>query len=121
MANNQEPADNFQQLYDDVKKYVELQTEYVKVEFVEKLTILLSTVLIIGLVMVLAISALFYLFFSLAYALQPIIGNLAISFAIISGIYVLLIVLFMAFRKRIIINPLVRFLSNLFLKNKEDL
>jgi hypothetical protein len=115
MSNIQEPADNFQQLYDDVKKYVELQTEYVKVEFVEKLTILLSTLLIIGLIIVLVIAALFYLFFSLAYVLQPLLGSLALSFAIISGIYILLIVLFVIFRKRIVINPLVRFLSNLFL------
>lgn len=121
MSNNQEPADNFQQLYDDVKKYVELQAEYVKVEFVEKLTILLSTLLIIGIILILIIAALFYLFFSLAYALQPIIGSLAVSFALISGIYVLLIVLFVAFRKQIVINPLVRFLSGLFLKNKEEL
>jgi uncharacterized membrane protein YqjE len=121
MANNHEPADNFQQLYDDVKKYVELQTEYVKVEFVEKLTILLSTLLIIGIAMVLVIAALFYLFFTLAYALQPLFGSMALSFALITGIYLLLIVLFMIYRKRIVINPLVRFLSNLFLKNKEDL
>jgi membrane-bound ClpP family serine protease len=121
MLNNQEPADNLQQLYDEVKKYVQLQTEYVKVDFVEKLTILLSTLLIIGIVLILVIAALFYLFFSLAYALQPILGSLAISFAIISGIYVALIVLLMAFRKKLVINPLVRFLSNLFLKNKEDL
>ncbi|MFT3754211.1 MAG: phage holin family protein [Paludibacter sp.] len=116
MPNNQEPADNFQQLYADVKKYVELQTEYVKVEFVEKLTIILSALLIIGLVIVLVIAALFYLFFSLAYALQPLLGSLAVSFAIISGLYVILIALFMMFRKQIVINPLVKFLSNLFLK-----
>jgi len=121
MSENHEPADNLQQLYDDVKKYVQLQTEYVKVEFVEKLTILLSTLLIIGLVLVLVIAALFYLFFSLAYTLQPVLGSLAVSFAIISGIYVFFIGLLMIFRKRIVINPLVRFLSNLFLKNKEDL
>jgi len=121
MANTQEPADSFQQLHDDVKKYVELQAEYVKVEFVEKLTILLSALLIIGMVVVLVIAALFYLFFSLAYALLPLLGSLALSFGIISGLYVLLIALFLIFRKKIVINPLVRFLSNLFLKNKEDL
>ena len=119
MANNQEPAENLQQLYADVKNYVELQTEYVKVEFVEKLTIILSALLIIGLIIVLVIAALFYLFFSLAYTLQPLLGSLAASFAIISGIYVVLIGLFVMFRKQIVINPLVRFLSNLFLKKQE--
>ncbi|HLP04908.1 MAG TPA: phage holin family protein [Paludibacter sp.] len=121
MANTQEPVGSFQQLYDDVRKYVELQAEYVKVEFVEKLAILLSTLLIIGLVVVLVIVALFYLFFSLAYALLPLLGSLALSFGVISGVYVLLIVFFLTFRRKIVINPLVRFLSNLFLKNQDDL
>lgn len=110
-----EPSDNFQQLYSDVKKYVELQTEYVKVEFVEKLTILLSTLLIILLILLLAITALFYLFFSLAYTLEPLTGSLAMSFGIISALYVVFIVVFFLFRKQIVINPLVKFLSGLFL------
>jgi membrane-bound ClpP family serine protease len=115
MTTNQDPSTNFQQLYDDVKKYVELQTEYVKVDFVEKLTILLSALLIIALILVLAIGALFYLFFSLAYALEPVLGSLALSFGIISGIYVVLIVFFILLRRQIVINPLVKFLTNLFL------
>ena len=111
----QEPVENFQQLYNDLKKYVELQVDYVKVEFVEKMTILISTLLIIILVVIFVIAALFYLFFSLAYALLPLVGSLAISFGIISGIYLILIGLLMMFRKRLIVNPLVRFLSRLFL------
>ena len=117
MENTPEPAESFQQLYADVKKYVELQAEYLKVEFVEKLTILVYTLLIIILITVLAVAALFYLFFSLAYALEPLLGSLAVSFAIISGIYVLLISFLVILRKRLIINLLVKFLSNLFLKN----
>jgi hypothetical protein len=119
MSTIQEPSDNFQQLYTDVKKYVELQTEYVKVEFVEKLTILLSTLLIITLLLILIICALFYSFFSLAYTLEPIVGSLASSFAMISGLYVALIFLFYLFRKQLVINPLVKFLTNLFLTNNK--
>lgn len=115
MTNNQDPTTNFQQLYIDVKKYVELQTEYLKVEFVEKLAILLSTLIIITIILVLVIAALFYLFFSLAYTLEPVLGSLALSFGIISGVYVLLIAVFVSFRKQFVINPLVKFLTNLFL------
>lgn len=118
--NYQEPVENFQQLYNDLKKYVELQADYVKVEFVEKMTILLSTLLIITLVIILAIAALFYLFFALAYALVPVVGSLAISFCLITGIYLILIALLLMFRKKLIINPLVRFLSKLFL-NKTNI
>jgi hypothetical protein len=115
MESTNEPLDNFQQLYVDVKKYVELQAEYIKVDLVEKLTILLSTLVIITIIIVLVIAALFYCFFALAYALEPILGSLSISFGIISGFYVLLIAVFVLFRKQIVINPLVKFLSKLFL------
>ena len=114
MTNNPEQADNFQQLYEVVKKYVFLQAEYLKVELVEKLTILLSTLLIIMLIIVLAIIASFYLFFSLAYVVEPVVGSLAISFAIISGVYVILIGLLYLLRKQLVITPMVKFLSNLF-------
>jgi len=116
MLNNEEPSNNFQQLYDEVKKYIELQTEYVKVEFVEKLTILFSTILIIGLIIILAITALFYFSFSMAYLLEPVLGSIALSFGIVSGVFVLLILLLFLFRKRIIIIPVVKFLSKLLLK-----
>jgi len=115
MTNPKEPVENFQQLYDDVIKYVLLQSEYIKIEFVEKLTILVSTLLIITLIIVLAVIALFYLFFSLAYALIPVLGSISVSFAIISCLYVILIGFLILLRKRIVINPLVKFLSNLFL------
>lgn len=117
MINTPETADNFQQLYEDVKKYVFLQTEYIKVEFVEKLAILLSTLLIVTLLIVLAIIALFYLFFSLAYTIEPMVGSLSASFAIIAGIYLILMGLLYMYRKQLIITPMVKFLSNLFLAN----
>lgn len=115
MTNSSKPAENFQELYEDVKKFIHLQTEYIKIDFVEKLTILLSALFVVSIVLVLLIAVLFYLCFSLAYALEPFFGSLAISFAVISGIYILLIALLVLFRKKLIINPLVRFLSNVFL------
>ncbi len=59
--------------------------------------------------------ALFYLFFTLAYILEPFVGGLMASFAIIAGINVVLIAIIVIFRKRLIISPLVNFLANLFL------
>ena len=118
--NAEEPVEDFQQLYKDIKKYVELQTEYVKVEFVEKLTILVSTLVIITVIIILVIAALFFLFFSVAYALVPVVGSLAISFGIIAAIYVGLIIVLFLFRKQFIINPLAGFLSNLFLNKTKN-
>jgi membrane-bound ClpP family serine protease len=115
MKEQSTPQDNFEQLQADLKQYVKLQTEFVKVEFVEKLTILLSAFIIVSLVIALAFGGLFYLFFSLAYTLEAVVGSLELAFAIIAGLYLLLILVLVVFRKSLVVNPIVRFLSNLFL------
>lgn len=64
---------------------------------------------------ILGMVALFYLFFTLAYILEPFVGGLMASFAIIAGINLAIIAIIVIFRKRLIISPLVNFLANLFL------
>ncbi len=107
--------ENFQQLFFEFKKYLELQKEYTKLELTEKLTILFSTLIMVLILIILGMVALFYLFFTLAYILEPFVGGLMASFAIIAGINVVLIAIIVIFRKRLIISPLVNFLANLFL------
>jgi hypothetical protein len=119
MKETNTPQDNFEQLYTDLKDYVKLQTEYMKVEFVEKLTILLSAFIIISLVIALAFGGMFYLFFSLAYFLESMVGSLGIAFSLIAGLYLILILILIIFRNALVVNPIVRFLSNLFLQKNE--
>lgn len=99
----------------EFKKYLELQKEYTKLELTEKLTILFSTLIMVLVLIILGMVALFYLLFALAYVLEPLVGGLMASFAIIAGINVLLIALVIIFRKQLIISPMVNFLANLFL------
>lgn len=107
--------ENFQQLFIEFKKYLELQKEYTKLELVEKLTILFSTFIMIFVLIILGMVALFYLLFALAYILEPLVGGLMVSFGIIAGINVLLIAAIILFRKKLIISPMVKFLAGLFL------
>lgn len=107
--------ENFQQLFFEFKKYLELQKEYTKIEITEKLAILLSTLIMILVLIILCMVALFYLLFALAYVLEPVVGGLMVSFSIIAGINLLLIAIVIIFRKKFIITPMVNFLANLFL------
>ena len=107
--------ENFQQLFFEFKKYLELHKEYTKLELTEKLTILFSTLIMILVLIILGMVALFYLLFALAYILEPLVGGLMASFAIIAGINIVLIFLVIIFRKQLIISPMVNFLANLFL------
>ena len=106
MFANDKNIDNLQQLLAELKKYAELQKDYVKLHLVEKLTILISGII-----------ALFYLSFTLAYVLAPHVGGLMASYGIITGCIILLILLIVLFRKRLIVQPMVNFLANLLLND----
>lgn len=107
--------ENMQQLFIEFKKYLELQKRYTQLEVTEKLTILLSTLILVLLVVILGMVALFYLSFTLAYILDPFVGGLMISFALISALNILLISIAVVFRKQLIINPTTRFIAGLFI------
>lgn len=118
MFGNDKTVENLQDLYNEVKKYVELQRDYIKLDIVQKLTILISALVLLLAVMILGMIALFYLSFTLAYVLEPHVGGLTMSYAIISGCILLLIACIYFFRQHLIIQPLTRFLTNLFINDK---
>lgn len=117
MFANDSNIDNLQQLLAELKKYAELQKDYVQLHLVEKLTILASTLILVFVLLVLGIIALFYLSFTLAYVLEPYVGGLMASYGIITGFIILLIILIVVFRKRLIVQPMVHFLANLLLND----
>ena len=117
MFTDDKSIENIQQLFAEFKKFLVLQKEYTKLELTEKLTILLSTLIMILVLTILGMVALFYLFFALAYILEPLVGGLMVSFGIIAGINVLLIAIIYFFRRQLIISPMVNFLANLFLND----
>ncbi len=99
----------------EVKKYLILQRDLLKIEGVEKLTILVTAFLLLMLFVILGTAALFYFLFAFAYILAPHVGGLTVSFLIIGCIPLLLLIISFFFRKQLIINPIVRFLAGLFL------
>lgn len=110
--------DSLQALFTEVKHYVDLQKDYVKLDITHKLTVLLSTLILILVLVVLGMIALLYLSFTLAYVLRPFVGGLTNSYAIITGGILLLGILIYLFRQRLIIQPLTSFLANLLLNDK---
>lgn len=117
MFSQDKSIDNLESLVKEMKKYIELQGEYLRFDLVEKLTILLGTLILILLITVLSMMAVFYFSFMLVYALEPITGSLTGSYAMIGGIILLLAFLIYIYRKKLIFQPMVNFLSHLFLDN----
>ena len=115
---NDKTIDNLQSLVTEIKKYVDLQKDYVKLDITHKLTVLLSTLILILVLVVIGMIALLYLSFTLAYVLEPHVGGLMNSYAIITGVILLIGAFIYLFRQRLIVQPLTTFLANLFINDK---
>ncbi|HBB08338.1 MAG TPA: hypothetical protein DCZ73_11375 [Bacteroides sp.] len=119
MFANDKSIETLGQLFEECKKYILLQKEYMRLELVEKLTVLSSTCIMVVIAIILGMMALFYLSFSVAYILAPHVGGLTVSFAIITAFLLLLLAVVYVFRKQLIVRPLVRFMANLFMSSEE--
>ena len=118
MFANDKSIDNLEALFKEIKKYIELQGQYIKLDLVEKLTILISTLILICILIVLGMTALFYFSFMLVYTIDSFVNNIIASYAII-GCCILIIGIVIYLRKKIIFQPMVNFLAKLFLEDKD--
>lgn len=112
---------SFRQIFEEGKKYLTLQFDYVKLTATEKISLIGSMTLVLILALIFMTGAMFYLSFALVYLMEPYIG-LMWSYAVLAGIALLCAVVVIAFRTPLIINPITRFLTKVLLSDndKED-
>lgn len=115
MFANDKSIDNLQDLFQEFRKYLELQGQYLRFEVIEKLTILLSTLVLIFILIIVGVMALFYFSFMLVYVLATATGSFAAGYAIIGAALILIGLLIYHFRAALIFQPMVNFLARLFL------
>ncbi len=116
MISSDKNVETIAQLAEQLKHYVGLQSEYVKLDVIEKVVKLVTAAAMSFILMLLLVMTLIYLSFAAAYGMAAYIGYVA-AFCIVAGIYLCLLILIIANRRRWIEKPLVRFLAELLLNN----
>ena len=119
MFSNSKNIESIGKLLLEFKKYLELQKEFVKLDATEKMTVILSAILIVTVLVLLGSIVLLFLTFALAYYLGDVLGSLSLGFGLISAFILLLTVIFYLNRNRMVIQPMARFMTKLIL-TKED-
>ena len=119
MFSNSKNIESIGKLLLEFKKYLELQKEFVKLDATEKMTVILSALLIVTVLLLLGSIVLLFLTFALAYYLGDVLGSLSLGFGLISAFILLLTVIFYLNRNRMVIQPMARFMTKLIL-TKED-
>ncbi len=116
MISSDKNIETVAQLLEQAKHYIGLQSEYVKLDVIEKVVRLLTAATISLVVLILVLLMLTYLSFAAAYALSSLIG-LPWAFVLVAGVYFMLLVLIVVKRHNWIEKPLVRFLADLLLNS----
>ncbi len=114
MFSNDKNIETIGQLVETLKHYAKLQSEYVRLDVVEKTVRLLTVITMTVIVSLLIILMMIYLSFAAASALAPLVGQTC-GYLIVAGAYLVLLFLFLIFRKQWIEKPLVKFLASILL------
>ena len=114
MFSTDQNVETIGQLAEALRHYVGLQTEYVKLDVVEKVVRLLTVATMTIVLSVLLVMVAIFASFALAHALAPYTGQ-AWAYAIVAAVYLLLLLLVVVNRKRWIERPLVRFLASMLM------
>lgn len=99
----------------ELRRYAELRGRSLRLVFVEKLSVLLATVMAVAVVAVIAAVVVVLLSFCAAAFIAPYTGGLAGGLGVIAVLYVLAGVLVWSRRHAWIEEPIVGFLARLFL------
>ena len=108
----------YEELWAELKKYLTLQIDYAKLTTVEKLVVLLSAIAMVAVMLILGACVLFYLSLAVVFMLSDAIGSTWGAYLIVSGIFLVLMLVVYALRQKLILDPVSRFLTRLFLHHK---
>lgn len=88
----------FRKLFEEGKKYINLQIDYAKLTATEKISVILGMSVLFAVILVLSVGAGIYLSFALVYLLEPLVGIVG-SYAIVGAVFLLLIAIVILFKK----------------------
>ena len=115
MLSSDQSVETIAELIDAVKHYLGLQTEYVKLDVIDKVVRLLTNAVLIIILLLMLVVILISLSLALAYWLSSFM-SMPVAFLVVSAIQVVLLLFINTVCRPWIEKPLVRYLARLLLK-----
>lgn len=115
-------VESIQKLLLELKNYYLLQKKFIRLDTAEKLTVILSAIGIALIILILVALICFFGTLALAFYLGNVLDNVPLGFIIVAAFLVLVLLFFYAKRKSFIVEPIARFIGQLFIpeQNQED-
>ncbi|MCQ2329625.1 MAG: phage holin family protein [Paludibacteraceae bacterium] len=110
---------NIEAFIAELREYILVRGDLLRLRVIEKSSRLVSWLLILLIGFVVLMFALAFAAFSIAVLLAKVMPLWG-ACLVVSGLFLILVVLLLIFRKRWFINPTVRILSDILVTNEED-
>ena len=104
--------DYFKLFKRDVYQFIELKLEFYKLEFVDVFLTIFSKFIGVGVTLLVGIIFVNFLFFALAFFLGDLLGAYYWGFLIVSGLFLILAIIFLSLKDSILTNPLLNTMVN---------
>lgn len=114
---NEQMTNRMSQLFEQARRYLTLQKDYLSLNSVEILSRLFSAVALVTIFILIGFTVLLFGSFALAYWIGELLGSIILGFVVIAAVQCLCILLVYANRKAWIVEPTTRFMVGLLTPN----
>ncbi|MCD8289249.1 MAG: phage holin family protein [Prevotella sp.] len=114
MLSSDNNIETIAQLVEELRRFFALKGEYYRLDFTEKVVRVVTAIVVTFVLVLLSFFILGLLSLTIAFVLEPLMGRIG-AFAFVTGLYLLLFVLCLLFRKKWFERPLVRFFASLIM------
>ena len=111
---------DYKKLFNEARKYFSLEWDYTKLTAVEKMAVLLASIAFVAVVFIICTFALHHLFSALISVLTSALGCSWGAHLIAVAILMVLLLVVFAFKLQLIVDPVARFITKLFLKPEDN-
>ena len=113
-------SDNFNELSENVRSYIRLQTDLLKVSLTEKLSLITSAMLLSVIFFILFLFITLFISMAFIFWFREHAGPLYVGALIVAGFYLALGVIVFLLKNRLFVDPLVSKISEILLEEDED-
>jgi len=107
-------TEDFNNIRKDIVEYVDVRLNQISLHTAENLSRMLSTTANIAIIGYLLFFILLFISIAAGYFFAELFGSNQLGFLFIAGFYILALVIFLVFRKRIVDRPIIQAMVKLF-------
>lgn len=110
---------DYKRLIEEGREYLSLEMKYEKLTAVEKLSVLLSAIAFVAVLVIIGGFALFFLVSTLIHFLSQWMGLWGANLLVVFVLLLIMGVVY-AFKRQLIVDPITRYVTKLFLNAKDE-